>query len=199
MRDRTSLEIAEVVGRVVHQLHMPDAAPMRRLQPFKLHFEEVEPLHIGDDRRLARLARRFEIGGAQRTARAVTGDQIVHPGEAVDVVAVELAWFRRADRGQRAFGSAAEHGPVRHVGQAGHRQRSRPHRVGEIVARRHLRDDPGFAAVAMDIDRDGVAQDGECGRGGLGGPRRFRRTAVQPRRRASPRPRPAACFPSRDA
>ena len=55
---------------------MPDAAPMRLLQPFKLHFEEVESLHVGDDRRLSRLVRRFEIGGAERAARAVTGDQL---------------------------------------------------------------------------------------------------------------------------
>jgi hypothetical protein len=64
MRDRTGLEVANIVARVVHQLDMPDAAPMRLLQPFKLHFEEVEPLHVGDDRRLARLVRHFEIGGA---------------------------------------------------------------------------------------------------------------------------------------
>jgi hypothetical protein len=31
--------------------------------------------------------------------------------------------------------------------------------------------------MAVDIDRNGVAQDGERGRCGLGGPRRFRRTA----------------------
>ena len=91
MRDRAGLEIADVVRRVVHELHMPDAAPMRLLEPFELAVEKIEPLDIGDDRRLSRLVRRFEIGGVQRPAHAVSGDQLVHPGEAVEMVAVELA------------------------------------------------------------------------------------------------------------
>jgi len=47
--------------------------------------------------------------------------------------AVELAWLRRANSGESAFGIATEHRPVRYVGQASDRQRSRPHRVGEIA------------------------------------------------------------------
>ena len=105
------------------------------------------------------------------------GDQLVHPGEAVEVVTVELAGFRRANSGESAFGIAAEQGPIWHVGQADNGQRSCLHGVGKIAARRRLRGDPGRAAVAVDIDRDGVAQDSERGRCGLGGPRRFRRTA----------------------
>ena len=64
MRDRAGLEIADVVRRVMHELQMPHAALMRFLQPFELAVEKVEALDIGDDRRLARLVRRFEIGGA---------------------------------------------------------------------------------------------------------------------------------------
>jgi hypothetical protein len=64
MSDRTGLEIADVVARVVHQLHMPDAALMSVLQPFEFQLQEVEPLHIGDDRRLSRFVRGFEIGSA---------------------------------------------------------------------------------------------------------------------------------------
>jgi len=93
------------------------------------------------------------------------------------VVTVELAGFRRANSGESAFGIAAEHGPVWHVGQADNGQRSCLHGVGKIAARRRLRGDPGLAAVAMDVDRDRVAQDSERGRCGLGGPRRFRRTS----------------------
>ena len=177
MRDRAGLEVADVVRRVMHELHMPDAAPMRLLQPFEFALEEVEPLDIGDNRRLSRLVRRFEIGGVQRAAHAMVGDQRVDPGEAIEVVAVELARLRGASCGKHPCGAAAEHGPVRHVGEAGDGERSCPHRVGEIAARRRLRDDPGVAAVAMDIDGNGVAQDGERRRCGLGGPRRLRRTA----------------------
>src|SRR6266851_4738800 len=71
----SGLVVADVVRRVVHELHVPDAVPVRFLQPFKLLFKEVEPLHIGDDCRLSRLVRRFQIGGAQRAADAMMGDQ----------------------------------------------------------------------------------------------------------------------------
>ena len=181
MRDRAGLEVADVVRRVMHQLHMPDAAPVRFLQALELPIEEVEPFHIGDDRWLSRLVRHLEVGRGERPAHAMIGDQLVGPGEAVEMVPVELARLRRANGGERAFGVAAEHRPVRHVGEAGDRQRSRPHRVGEIVARRRLRGDPGPAAVAMDIDRDRAAQHGERGGCGLGAPRRLRRTARSPR------------------
>ena len=91
VRDRAGLEIADIVRRVVHELHVPDAAPVRFFEPFELAVEKIQPLDIGDDRRLARLVRRVEIGRAQRPAHAVIGDQLVHPGETVEMVAVELA------------------------------------------------------------------------------------------------------------
>ena len=62
MRHRTGLKIADVVRRVMHELHMPDAPLMRFLQPFQLPVKEIEPLYVGDDRRLSCLVRRFEIG-----------------------------------------------------------------------------------------------------------------------------------------
>jgi hypothetical protein len=58
------------------------------LEPFEFHVEEVEPLDIGDNRRLSRLVSRFEIGGAQRAAHTMMGNQLVHPGEAIEVVTV---------------------------------------------------------------------------------------------------------------
>jgi hypothetical protein len=71
----------------------------------------------------------------------MTGDQLVHPGEAVEVVPVKLAQCRRSHHGEGPFRTATEHRPVRHVGQAGDRQRSGAHRVREIAARRRLRRD----------------------------------------------------------
>jgi hypothetical protein len=121
--------------------------------------------------------RRFEIGGIQRAADTVTTGQLVHPGEAVEVVAVELARSRRSNCGETSLGSAREHGPVRHVGETSDRKRSRAHCVCEITAWRRLRGNAGAAAMAMDVDRDRVAQHGECRRGGLGTLRRLRRTA----------------------
>ena len=175
MHDYTGLKIADVVRRVMHELHKPDAPLVRFLQPFQLPVKEIEPLNVGDDRRLSRLVRRFEIGGIQRAADAVIGDQFVQPGETVEVVTVKLARHRRAHHSEGPFRIASEHRPVRHVGQAGDCQRSRAHRVCEIAARPRLRSDAGAAAMAMDIERDGFAQDRERGGGILGRGRRFRR------------------------
>ena len=41
----------------------------------------------------------FEIGDVERAADAVPGHQVVHPGEALEVVLVELAGLRLAQRG----------------------------------------------------------------------------------------------------
>jgi hypothetical protein len=138
MGDGTRLEIADVVRRVMHELHMPDAPPMHFLEAFEFPLEKIEPLHIRDDRRLSRLVRRFEIGGIQRAAHTVTGNQLVHPGEAVEVVPVKLARCWRSHHSEGPFRAATEHGPVRHVGQAGDGQRSGVHRVCEIAAWRRL-------------------------------------------------------------
>jgi len=177
MADGACLIVADVVGRVMHKLQMPDAALMRFLQPFELAVEEVETFHVSDDRGLPRLVRGLEIGCAKRATHAMAGDQLVHPGKALEVVPVELARLRRAHHGQGAFGIPAEDGAVRHVRKARDRQRSRAHRVREIVARRCFRGNAGFPAMRMDIDGNGFAQDIERGGGGLGRPARFRRAA----------------------
>src|SRR6516164_2916511 len=122
MDDGTRLKITDAVRRVMHELYVPDAAPMRLLEPFELPVEKVEPLDIGDDRRLCRLVRGFKIDGIERAAHAVTGNQLVHPGEAIEVVAVELARCRCSNCGETTLGAACEHRPVRHVGEAGDRQ-----------------------------------------------------------------------------
>ena len=87
MDDGTRLKITDVVRRVMHELYVPDAAPMRLLEPFELPVEKVEPLDIGDDRRLSRLVCAFEIGGIQRSAHTVTGDQFV-------IQARRSRWYR---------------------------------------------------------------------------------------------------------
>ncbi len=54
MRHGAGLKVADVVGRVVHELQVPDATLMRFLQPLELAVDKVEPLHIGNDRGLSR-------------------------------------------------------------------------------------------------------------------------------------------------
>src|SRR5258708_12470137 len=46
------LEVADVVGRVVHELQMPNAALMRFLQPLELAVEKVDPFPIPPHPRL---------------------------------------------------------------------------------------------------------------------------------------------------
>ncbi len=41
MCNDASLEIADIVGRLVHQLNVPDAALMRLLEPFEFALKEV--------------------------------------------------------------------------------------------------------------------------------------------------------------
>src|SRR5207302_6292312 len=102
------LEVADVVGRIVHKLDMPDAAPMRFLEPFELALEKVEPFHIADDRGLPCLMRGLEIGRRKRSIEAMAGDHLIHPGEALEMVPIEQARLRRAQRGEDALGIPAE-------------------------------------------------------------------------------------------
>jgi hypothetical protein len=99
MGDGAGLEVADVVGRVVHKLQVPDAALMRFLQSLELPVEEVKPLHIGNDCGLPRFVRRLEIGRAKGATQAMVGDRLIHPGEALEMVPIELARLRRAHRG----------------------------------------------------------------------------------------------------
>jgi hypothetical protein len=68
MDNRTGLEVADVVGRVVNQLQVPDAALVRLLQPFELPVQEIEPFHIGNDRGLPGFMGRLEVGSGKRAA-----------------------------------------------------------------------------------------------------------------------------------
>src|SRR5439155_23128700 len=80
MRDRAGLEVANVVGRIVYELNMADAALVRLLQSLEFHFQKVEPLYIGKDCRLARLVRSRKILGSKGAAQPVLCDHIVQPG-----------------------------------------------------------------------------------------------------------------------
>ena len=91
VHDGAGLEIADVVGRVVHELNVPDAALVRFLEPFEPGLEKIEPFHVGDDRGLSRFMGCFEIGGAKGAAQAMIGDHLIHPSEALEMVPIELA------------------------------------------------------------------------------------------------------------
>ena len=54
MRDDASLEVADVVGRVVNELNVPDATLMRLLEPLEFSLEEVEPFYVTYDGGLPR-------------------------------------------------------------------------------------------------------------------------------------------------
>ena len=63
----------------------------------------------------------------RRAPHAVVRNHLVDPGKAIEMVAVEFARFRRAQRRQRAGRVAAKDRAVGHVGKAGDRERSRAH------------------------------------------------------------------------
>ena len=111
---------------------------MRFLEPIEIRLQKIQPLHVGDDRGLCRFVGGFEIGRGESAAQAVVGDHPIHPGEALEVVPIELARLGRAQRRQNAPRVPAEDRAVRHVGQACDGERSGPHGVREIVVRRRL-------------------------------------------------------------
>jgi hypothetical protein len=88
MHDRAGLEIANIVRRVVYQLHMPDAPIMSFLEPFELRLEKIEPLDICDDGGLSRLVRGLEIRGGQGPTQAMAGDHLIHPSKTLKMVPV---------------------------------------------------------------------------------------------------------------
>ena len=88
MRDDTSLEVADVVGRVVHELNVSDATLMRLLEPLELSLEEVEPFHVTHDGGLPGCMRGLEIGCRKRATQAMVGNHLVHPIEALEMVLV---------------------------------------------------------------------------------------------------------------
>lgn len=79
MRHRPRLEVADVVRRVMHELHVPDAAPMRLLEPLELHLQEIERFDVGDEGGLPGGMRGLEIGGGKGAAQAMARRHRVHP------------------------------------------------------------------------------------------------------------------------
>jgi hypothetical protein len=136
VRQRAGLEIADVVRRIVHQLCVPHAALVRLFQPFELPLEEIEPLDVHDDGWLPHRMRRLEIGSREGAAQPMVRHYLVRPGEALEMMAIELARLGRAHRRQNALRIPPEDRTVRHICKAGDREGPGPHGVGEIVIRR---------------------------------------------------------------
>jgi hypothetical protein len=100
MRDGAPLEIADVVGRIVHELHVPDAALMRFFEPLELRLEEVEPLSISHDCRLSFSMGRLEISRGKRTSQAMIGDHLADPCQPIEMIFVKRARFRCTQCGE---------------------------------------------------------------------------------------------------
>src|SRR3954469_21845796 len=103
---------------------MPQPAAMRFLKTLDLAVEKIETLDIADDRRLASLVRSFQFRGRQRPDQAMMRHHLVHPVEPLEMVPIELAGLRLAHHRECAVGSAAKNWSVRHIGEAGHRERT---------------------------------------------------------------------------
>src|SRR5260370_169722 len=98
MRDDAGLEVADVVGRVVNELNVPDATLMRLLEPLEFSLQEIEPFYVSYDGGLPRCMCGLEIGCRKRATQAMVGDHLIHPIEAPKMVLVELARLRSAQR-----------------------------------------------------------------------------------------------------
>ena len=83
MHDGASLEIANLVRRVMHELCMPHTALVCLFEPFELHFEEVEPFDVHDYGRLPDRVCRLDIGSSESAAQPMVDNYLVHPSEAL--------------------------------------------------------------------------------------------------------------------
>jgi hypothetical protein len=163
--DGAGLEVAEVVRRVVDELHRADTARVGLLQPLELLLEEVEPLDVDNDGRLAGGVGGLDVRYGEGAADAVLGHQLVRPGEPIEMVRPELPgrWHARGDG--HVLSVAAEDGRVRDVGEAEHRDPARAHAPRDLIAGAGgARRDAVGPGVRMDVHRDVVAQQ-RVGRG----------------------------------
>src|SRR5207248_10289498 len=109
MRDGAGLEIANVVRGIMDELQVPQTALVRFLQPLQLAIEKIEPFNIPNYRWLARSMRFLQIGCAKGPAHAMMSNELIHPGEPVEMMMVEFAGCGGAHRREAAFGTAAEY------------------------------------------------------------------------------------------
>ena len=83
MSNGAGLEIADVVGRVVHKLDMPDPTPMRFLKPFQLPLKKIQPFNVSHEGRVARGMCGLQIRCRKRAAQPMVSDQLIYPIKAV--------------------------------------------------------------------------------------------------------------------
>ena len=162
---RAGLKVADVVRRVVHELHRAHAATVRFLQTLELLLQEVESLDVDDDRRLAGRVCGTQIADGQRAAHAMLADELVYPVETIEVVGIEESGLRRAERDEHVLRVPTEDGTVRHIGKTQNGDVAGVHLPPELGARaRGARCDSVGTAVGVNVDRDVLAQQ----RGGAG-------------------------------
>src|SRR5204863_869939 len=109
MRDGAGLEIADVVGGVMDELQVSQTALVRFLQPLQPAIEKIEPFYIPNYRWLARSVRFLQIGCAKGAAHAMMSNELIHPGEPVEMIAVKFARCGSAHHSEGTVRTAAEH------------------------------------------------------------------------------------------
>ena len=95
---------------------------MRFFEPLELAVEKVEPFTSATIAGLTRPVCRFQINREKGATHTMVGDEFVRPGEPFEMVPVELARLRRADRCEDTGGIPAENRAVGHIGEAGNRK-----------------------------------------------------------------------------
>jgi hypothetical protein len=103
---------------------VPNATLVRFLEPFELPFEEVEPFHVSHIAGSPASCAALRSAAESAPAEVMVGDHLVHPGEAVEMLRVQQARLRCAQRGEDARphscrGSERPGHPLREVAAGG--------------------------------------------------------------------------------
>jgi hypothetical protein len=118
MRDHAGLEIANIVWGVVHELDVPDAALVRFLEPLELPLKKIQSFNVAHYGRSARCVRGFQIRRRKRAPQPMMSDHLIYPIKAAQMILIELARLRGAQRCQDPGRIPSQDRTVRNIRKA---------------------------------------------------------------------------------
>ena len=153
------LEIADVVGCVVHQLHGADPPLIGLFEALELSLEEVKAFDVHDNGRLPALVRGQRIGYREDPAYAMMGHELVDPRQPIKVHVPQEARRGGAQHGQHVLRVTTQDGTVRHIGETEHGYATCAHTTPEVgTGTSRVRCEALRTSVGMHVNRDMVAE-----------------------------------------